>query len=112
MIFAASAVLSATDPVGLAEACSTDPGNACRWAYEATGNRQFAEFVDWFDDVPLHILGVLLVAWVVNRLARRVIRRFGERIQGFNEKDGVRKFRSRAPSVFVSTGEVNVRSAA
>lgn len=106
------ALRSDVDPEELARACSEQPGNACRWALELTGNRQVAEFVDWFDDVPLRILWILFIAWLINRVARRAIRRFGQRIQGLQDNDGVKRFRSRTPSVFLSTGEVNVRSAA
>ena len=101
-----------TDPVELARACSADPGNACRWVYEATGNRQAAELVDWITDVPLQILCVLIVAWILNRLVRRGIRRFGERIQGISEHDRTRRLRKRTPAMLLSTGEVNIRSAA
>jgi small conductance mechanosensitive channel len=112
MSAAAPALLTDADPQELARACSEAPGNACRWAFELTGNREVAKFVDWFDDVPLRILWIVFTAWVINRLVRRAIRRFGARIQGLNETEGVKRFRSRTPSVFLSTGEVNVRSAA
>lgn len=106
------ALLAEPTPEGLVEACSGDPGNACRWAYEATGNVALAELADWFDDVPLQILSILLVAWIVNRLVRRAIRRFGQRIQGIHEGEGAKRVRKRTPSVLLSTGEVNIRSAA
>lgn len=110
-----SAVLAAlveTDPEGLVRACSGDPGNACRWVYEATGNAQLAQFADWLDDVPLQILSILVVAWIANRLVRRAIRRFGQRIQGIQQGEGAKKVRKATPSMLLSTGEVNVRSAA
>ncbi|MEZ5140071.1 MAG: mechanosensitive ion channel family protein [Acidimicrobiales bacterium] len=106
------ALLTDVDPEELARACSDQPGNACRWAFELTGNREVAKVFDWLDDVPLQILWIVVVAWIINRLARRAIRRFGQRIQGISEGDGAKRLRSRTPSVFLSTGEVNVRSAA
>lgn len=105
-------VLAQVDPVELAEACSTKPGNACRFVFEQTGSVGLAEFVDWLTDVPLQILWVLLVAWVVNRVTRRGIRRFGDRISGLQEKDGIARFRSKSHPPFVDTGDVNLRSAA
>jgi len=105
-------LLSAVDPDALARACSPDPGNACRWAFDLTGNRVVAEVVDWFTDVPLQILWILAVAWVINRVLRRAIHRFGRRIQGLSETEGAQRIRARTPSVFVATGEVNLRSAA
>ncbi|MCB1039381.1 MAG: mechanosensitive ion channel, partial [Acidimicrobiales bacterium] len=112
MPIAVLAALPERDPAELERACSADPGNLCRWTFELTGNRQVAQVADWFADVPLQILWIVVVAWIVNRLARRAIRRFGQRIQGISDNDGMKRLRSRTPSVFLSTGEVNVRSAA
>ncbi|MCU1368850.1 MAG: putative small conductance mechanosensitive channel [Ilumatobacteraceae bacterium] len=106
-----TSLLARVDPVGLAQACSAEPGNACKWVYERTGSVGLAEFVDWLTDVPLQILWILLIAWVVNQVAKRAIRRFGDRIAGMQEKGGHR-FRSKAKPAFVDTGEVNLRAAA
>lgn len=107
-----TALLADTTQARIDRACSAEPSNACRWVMEQTDNLALARFVDWIADVPVRIAWVLLVAWVVNRVVRRAIRRFGDRIQGLSESDGVARFRAKAPSVLVSTGEVNVRSAA
>lgn len=104
--------LGPVDAKGLAEACSAQPGNACKFVYEQTGSVGLAEFVDWLTDVPLQILWILLIAWVVNQISKRAIRRFGNRISGMAEKPGTRRFRSRTHPPFVDTGEVNLRSAA
>ena len=101
------------DPVELAEACSTKPGNACKFVFEQTGNTGLAEFVDWLTDVPLQILWILFLAWVASRLLHRGIRRFGGRIQGLHEDGGMKRFRRpKDHPQFVDTGEVNLRSAA
>jgi moderate conductance mechanosensitive channel len=105
-------LLAEVDPVELAEACSPQPSNACRWVYEQTGSVGAAEFVDWLFDVPLQILWVLIVAWIINRLVRRGIRRFGERIQGMQDSKGIKKLRTKPRASFVDTGEVNLRAAA
>ena len=105
-------LLGQSDAVQLAEACSAKPGNACKWVFEQTGSVGLAEFADWLTDVPLQILWILLVAWVLNRVVRRGVRRFGERIQGLHEKDGLKRFRSKTHPPFVDTGQVNIRSAA
>jgi small conductance mechanosensitive channel len=105
-------LLGPVDAAGLAEACSPKPGNACKFVYEQTGSTALAELVDWFTDVPLQIIWVLIVAWVLNRVVRRAIRRFGDRISGLAEKPGTRRFRSKSHAPFIDTGEVNLRSAA
>lgn len=99
-------------PEELADACGAEPSSVCRFVFEQTSSAGTAEVAEWFADVPLAIVGVLVVSWVVNRLARRAIRRFGARIQGVRESEGAAKVRRRTPSVFLDTGEVNVRSAA
>ena len=105
-------LLGPVDAVGLAEACSPKPGNACKFVYEQTGSTGLAELVDWFTDVPLQIIWVMIVAWVLNRVVRRAIRRFGDRISGMAESPTTRRFRSKSHPPFIDTGEVNLRSAA
>jgi small conductance mechanosensitive channel len=107
-----ASLLGPVDAAGLARACSTEPGNACKFVYEQTGSAGLAELVDWFTDVPLQIIWVLVVAWVLNRVVRRAIRRFGDRISGMAEKPGPRRFRSKSHPPFIDTGEINLRSAA
>lgn len=55
---------------------------------------------------------MLLGAWLLNRLVRRAIRRFAARIEGSADSGRLARIRERAPQVLLSTGEVNVRSAA
>jgi len=106
------ALAAGSDPVDLARACSAQPSNVCEFVFDKTGNEALAKFADWVADVPWRIVWVMVIAWVANRVVRRAIRRFGDRIQGIRETDRAKQIRRRAPSVFVNTGEVNVRSAA
>src|SRR5690606_15289417 len=56
-------------------ACGDDPGRVCEWVFEQSdGNATLAELADWLVDRPLRVLLVLLVAWIVTRLARRWVR--------------------------------------
>ena len=107
-----TSLFAAVDPAQLAKACSPQPSNACRWVFEQTHSVGLAKFVDWVLDVPLQIIWVLLIAWLVNRVVGRGIRRFGDRIQGLKENQGPRRFRSKSHPPFVDTGDVNLRSAA
>lgn len=55
-------------------------GWACQPVLDATGNERLAAVLGWLSDKPLKIVGILLVAWVLNRLLRRMISRTGDRM--------------------------------
>ena len=111
-----SALLAqAVDPEALRrlDACGPDPGSACRWVADTTNSVALAKVADWLTGTPFEIVCVLLGAWVLNRLVRRAIRRFAQRIEGSHEPGGrLRRLRDRTPSILLTTGEVNLRSAA
>lgn len=105
----------AVDPEALRrlEACGPDPGTACRWVADATNSVGLAKVADWLTGTPLQILCVIVGAWVLNRIVRRLIRRFAQRIEGSQEPGGrLSRLRDRTPSILLATGEVNLRSAA
>lgn len=112
MWFSSIAPLSAVDPDRLVEACGEAPGNVCRFVLERTDSVRTAELVDWFTRTPLRVLCVVVGAWILDRLVRRVIRRFSARIEGSEESGRLRQLRERMPGVFLDTGGVNVRAAA
>ena len=58
----------------MTEACGVDPGVACRNVYEWTENTTAADLAQWLIDTPLRIACILLVAWILTRVARRLIR--------------------------------------
>ena len=54
--------------------CYEDDGSICKWVYDVSGeNAGLATAADWFIGNPVTILLTLLIAWVVNRIARRAI---------------------------------------
>lgn len=57
-----------------------ESGWACEPVLDATGNQQLAAVVGWLSEKPLQIAGIVLLAWLVNKLLRRMIRRTGERM--------------------------------
>jgi moderate conductance mechanosensitive channel len=67
-------------------ALATDPnycderGWACQPVLDATGNEGLANVVGWISEKPLTIVAILLVAWIANRILRRVIKRGGDRM--------------------------------
>lgn len=69
-------ILAAT----LTDACGEDPGAICEWVFEASHNEVLAEVTDWLVHTPMRIALILLVAFVVNRVVRRALLRFVERV--------------------------------
>ena len=112
MSLAAAPVLAAADPARRMEACGENPGNACRFVIDHTDHVGLAKAADWLSHAPLEILFVIVGALVLNRLVRRLIKRFAARIEGSQQSGRLRQLRDRTPSVFLATGEVNVRAAA
>lgn len=112
MVLQHAVLIASVDPARRAEACGEQPGNVCRFVIERTDNLLLAEVADWLSGAPLQIVLVIVGAWVLNKLVRRTIKRFGDSIQGFTESGKAKRIREKTPSVFLHTGEVNVRSAA
>ncbi|UTI66390.1 mechanosensitive ion channel family protein [Paraconexibacter antarcticus] len=54
--------------------CGSSPHFWCRTLLNATDNRTLSTLSDTFIGVPLRIAGILLIAFVANRLARRGVR--------------------------------------
>jgi small-conductance mechanosensitive channel len=69
-------ILAAT----LTDACGSDPGAICEWVFDTTENETLAEVADWLVHTPMRIALILLVAFVVNRVVRRALLRFVERV--------------------------------
>jgi small conductance mechanosensitive channel len=63
-------------------------GWACQPVLDATGNEQLAAAMGWLSEKPLKILAILVAAWVLNRVLRRVIARTGERMVDHADRFG------------------------
>ncbi len=92
------------EAVALSKACGADPGYLCRQVFEATENNALAGAVDFLVTAPLRMLLVALVAYVLNQLARRAIRRFTVRLVASAASAG--RLRSMLP-----TGQPDPRAA-
>ncbi|MEP6297442.1 MAG: mechanosensitive ion channel family protein [Ilumatobacter sp.] len=65
----------------LVGACGLEPTFVCEKVFEATnGNEIAANVAGWLIDRPLSILLILVVAWVMTRIARRVLDRLVRRL--------------------------------
>ncbi len=61
------------------QTCGLDPGWWCERTLDLTGSSAAAEAVDWLVHTPVKVITILFVAWLVNRMARRVVSRVAER---------------------------------
>ncbi len=100
------------DPFKLRQACGLKPSNACRWAFEQTSSAGWAKAADFVLSKPLHILVILVVAYLLNRLVRHAINRFTARLAGVVREGGLRRVVDLAPAVLLPTTELNLRSEA
>lgn len=108
----APSLLAEVDPAKRLEACGAEPGNVCRFVFERTESVGLAKAGDWLTGTPFKIFCVIVGAWVLNRVVRRVIRRFSKRIEGSEQSGRLKKMREKTPGVFLDTGGVNMRAAA
>jgi len=94
------------------DACGDQPGVLCRRVYESTHDRTLAQVVDFVVGKPLTIVAIILAAAVVNRIARRAIRRGLRRLAsgGLRERLGAARRRTPISMLDTDTGEISVRS--
>ncbi len=62
------------------DACGPDPGFFCELIFDTTENERLAEIVGWVVERPLRILIILLVAWILRKIAHKVIGRAVSRL--------------------------------
>jgi small conductance mechanosensitive channel len=67
-------LLAAASERRMTSVCGAEPHFWCRTLLDATDNRTLATLGDTLIGTPLRILGIVLVAFVANRLARRAVR--------------------------------------
>ena len=64
----------------VADVCGTNSNLVCQWVFEQSGSETSARVADWLVDRPLRILFILVVAWIVVRILRRIVRRFAAEV--------------------------------
>ena len=104
--------LVVVDPSKRFEACGPQPGNVCRLLFDRFGSVGLAKAGDWLVGAPFRILCVVLAAWLLNRVMRRVVRRFAARIEGSATSGRLARVRDRTPSILLNTGQTDLRAAA
>jgi moderate conductance mechanosensitive channel len=94
----------------LQQACGDDPGWVCRTVFEQTGSEPAAVATDFLLGKSLSILAIVLVAVLVNRLARRAIKNALRGLSHGGVRERLGAFRRRTPSALLETGEVSLRA--
>jgi moderate conductance mechanosensitive channel len=94
----------------LQQACGDDPGWVCRTVFEQTGSEPAAVATDFLLGKSLSILAIVLVAVLVNRLARRAIKNGLRGLSHGGVRERLGAFRRRTPSALLETGEVSIRA--
>jgi moderate conductance mechanosensitive channel len=106
-----SLMLAAASPEELERACGQEPGFLCREVLNATGDGTAARVVDFLVGKPLAILAILVIAAIVNRIARRAVKRGLAKLHSGGLSERLGNVRDRAPSALFETGEIQVRAA-
>jgi small-conductance mechanosensitive channel len=98
MVGHVTAVLPFTDEP---PACVAEAGSWCNYVYSVTNNEWLAASAHWLVAKPLQILLILLIAFLVRYLARRIIDRL-TRATGETTPAMLRPLKERAPQVLGS----------
>lgn len=103
-------LLADVSPERLRSVCGDDPGRVCRALLDVTGSRGVAEVGDWLVGPPLRILLILAVAFIVNRIARRAVKKLLRGMASGAVRERLGSVRRRAPAALLETEEMSLRS--
>jgi small-conductance mechanosensitive channel len=96
----------------LDQACGDQPSWACELIYDWTGSDTWAGIADWIVAKPIAIAVIVAVAWIVNRIARFLVKRSIVRLTAPATSERMHRLRARTPNVLLRTEEWNLRSEA
>jgi small conductance mechanosensitive channel len=96
----------------LEDACGDDPSWVCRRVFEDTDNATLAAIAEWFVAKPLTILLIVLLAFIVSRIARWAIKRVMRRLGDPEKSETRQRIRDKTPNVLLTTGDWNLRAEA
>ena len=74
-----------------------DPSRVCTRILEWTGSETLAGLSEWVIDRPVRVVLILIIAWVVNRLARKGIARISDSIRETPSHPRLRALRNLGP---------------
>jgi small conductance mechanosensitive channel len=104
------APLSAVSPERLRDVCGDDAGFFCREVLNRTDDRALAELADTFLGTSLTIIGIVVVALIVNRLVNRGIKRALRTLHSGAVRERMGALRRRTPSALLETDEISIRA--
>jgi moderate conductance mechanosensitive channel len=90
--------------------CGEEPGWFCRSVLDWSGNRTLAELADFIIGKPLTIIGILVAAWVINRLARRGVKGALRTLRSGAVQERVGNLRAATPAALLQTSEHSLRA--
>jgi small-conductance mechanosensitive channel len=94
------------------DACGADPSWVCRRVFEATDNAALAAAAEWVVAKPIAILGIVLLAFVVSRIARWTIKRVMQRMLQPQNAARAKRIREHTPNVLLRSGQWDLRAEA
>jgi small-conductance mechanosensitive channel len=115
MPLALAAVLVSQSAPTSAEVAACGPADEasslCLAIYRATGNQLLASTADTVIVKPAKVVLILVLAFIVNRLIARAIKRFVRGMTGETVRRRLGTLRERAPTALINTGETKSRRA-
>jgi small conductance mechanosensitive channel len=102
--------LAAVSGERVRSACGEDPGWICRRVLDWTGDPALAELADFIIGKPLTILAILIAAVVINRLARRGVKRSLRTLRSGAVQERIGQIRGATPQALLETGEHSLRA--
>jgi len=105
-----TSLLAAVSVKDVERVCGDDPGWACRETLEAGGADNLAQAAGFFLGTPLTILAIVLGALLVNRVARRAVKRTLRGLHSGPVKERLGGLRRRTPAALLETEEISLRA--
>jgi len=93
-------------------ACDASGSWFCERVYDWTGNDTLAGLAEWFVAKPVAIVAILLVAFVVSRLSRWVVKVLVNRAFDRGDRGARARIRKATPNMLLVTAPTQLRSAA
>jgi small-conductance mechanosensitive channel len=103
-------LIAAASSGHLRSACGQDPGWVCRHVLDATGNTTVAAAAGWIVGAPLRILVIVAAAAVLNRVARRAVKRGLRGLHAGAVGERIGALARFAPGSLMDTTETSLRA--
>ncbi|MDP9385896.1 MAG: mechanosensitive ion channel family protein [Actinomycetota bacterium] len=103
-------VLAAVSQADVEDACGESAGWACRETLQATRSEEMALAAEFLVGKPLSILAIVAGALIVNRLARRAVKRGLRGLHSGPVKERLGAVRRRTPNALLETEEISLRA--